>query len=275
MRVSIVSYSPQLPRYLPYLTAVLAALACSDGSIGDGPIEISGAGTTGDFDANGGSDGGTGSPETNAGAGVTSMSTGTSGSSVAGISDSASISTTGASTTTVGSEGSVSTTGSVSASASSTTNSTDSGVTIGGEPAGSGGTDVGGATSTTSLGDATGTTGSTSDADSGTPVGTFADIRSYLMGYCATSTACHGTGAREIVFLGDDLFALLMEHTVPRCNGQPLVVPNEPAGSALYNVLTGGCGNFRMPPGCTRAPCGTDENLGVVESWIQSGAPAD
>jgi hypothetical protein len=103
--------------------------------------------------------------------------------------------------------------------------------------------------------------------------GTFAGVATYLAGRCATSTACHGTGAREVVLRGDALYRTLLEGTVEKCSGQPMVVPGDPAGSAIYNVLAGGCGTFLMPPQCRPGPCGTLADRQMIETWIASGAP--
>ena len=55
--------------------------------------------------------------------------------------------------------------------------------------------------------------------------------------------------------------------------GEPQVVPNDPTLSAFYGMLTGGCGKFLMPPGCTTAPCGGNEtNRQIVKTWIESDA---
>jgi hypothetical protein len=102
---------------------------------------------------------------------------------------------------------------------------------------------------------------------------TFSQVAAYLAGNCATSTACHGTGAREVVLRGTALYRTLTTLTVAKCSNRPAVVPGDPAGSALYGVLTGDCGRLLMPPGCAPTPpCGTAINLQIVQSWIQSGA---
>jgi hypothetical protein len=112
-----------------------------------------------------------------------------------------------------------------------------------------------------------------SGGSGGAVTGTFASVSAYLSGYCATSTACHGTGASRVVLRGTALYGTLTSKTVAKCSGEALVVPNDPAASALYDVLTGGCGKFFMPPACTSAPCGTADNIKLVETWIKSGAP--
>jgi hypothetical protein len=103
----------------------------------------------------------------------------------------------------------------------------------------------------------------------------FTQVTTYLQGYCATSTACHGTGAKEVVLRGTTVYDTLMGLTVGRCSNRPLGVAGDPAGSAFYGMLNGGCGSYRMPPACTAAPCSTAENLALVESWIANGALND
>jgi hypothetical protein len=102
---------------------------------------------------------------------------------------------------------------------------------------------------------------------------TFEQIDAYLVGVCSTSTACHGAGAREIVLRDGGTYDKLLEFTVERCDDQLLVVPNDPSASALYNLITGGCGNFRMPPACQSNMCTGIDNVRMVESWILDGAP--
>ncbi len=64
---------------------------------------------------------------------------------------------------------------------------------------------------------------------------------------------------------------------IPYCDDAPLVVPNNPTGSALYNVIGGHCGNFVMPPFtvCKTMYCPTEEDWNMIGSWIAKGAPND
>ena len=74
---------------------------------------------------------------------------------------------------------------------------------------------------------------------------------------------------------GAATYDTLMSLNVSRCTNQAMVVPNDPTASAFYNVLSGGCGNFRMPPSCPSDHCTGEENIAMIESWILSGALND
>lgn len=166
---------------------------------------------------------------------------------------------------------------------SSTTGTLDAATVTTSTTSGTSGFDAGtgGATATTtgdvvstSVGGASTSDDTSSSTTSATPA-TFTQIATYLTGYCATSTACHGPGAREVELTGAGTYDTLMTLNVARCSNQAMVFPGDPEASAFYNVLTDNCSNFRMPPSCPSNHCTGEENIQMIASWILAGALDD
>lgn len=146
---------------------------------------------------------------------------------------------------------------------------------VGAPIAGSAGSVSGGIT-----GGSTQTGGAPASGGSGgaAPAGTFKQVSALLGKSCATMSSCHGTGSAQTAFTGNNLYNTLMsKRGIAYCDNAPLVVPNNPTGSALYNVIGGHCGNFVMPPStaCKTVYCPTEEDWNMIGSWIAKGAPND
>ena len=72
------------------------------------------------------------------------------------------------------------------------------------------------------------------------------------------------------------LYANLTSYVSKACNNQKLVMPGNPAQSALITILSGPCGMTpRMPYGCSAddGNCIPDEYIAAVSRWIANGAP--
>ena len=148
---------------------------------------------------------------------------------------------------------------------------------LGGTATGSGGSGTsggaGGQAGTAGSGGA-GTQGGAGGSGGGS-AGTFKQVADLLARSCATSSMCHGPGAAQTPFSGKSLYNTLLsdKRGVGHCNYDPLVVPGNPKGSALYEVIGGWCGNFQMPPSCTENVCPTEDDWNMLGSWILDGAP--
>lgn len=71
------------------------------------------------------------------------------------------------------------------------------------------------------------------------------------------------------------LYNNLLTYVSKACSNTKLVVPCNPAGSALVTILKGGCGTTpRMPYGCSTqaGDCIPDEYIAAVSQWIAQGA---
>ena len=71
----------------------------------------------------------------------------------------------------------------------------------------------------------------------------------------------------------DTLYGILTTKVVMPCNNNILVVPNDPANSALLKLPTWQCTDFVMPMGCIDDPCLTQAELDTIRTWILAGAP--
>jgi hypothetical protein len=176
-------------------------------------------------------------------------------------------------------------------STTTSTGSTSTGnFTTGGSPTGAGGSAFGSSSSTGSIGtggDPTGGTGGTFggsggslpdagmggrggtgggivDAGKDTTVGgaTFTQVKAIVQQRCVS---CHA---------GFNTYNTLMTHSVSRCGGDKLAVPNDPANSAFLELVLGqNCGGFLMPRGCSSSPCLSASDIQTFQSWISAGAP--
>jgi len=102
-----------------------------------------------------------------------------------------------------------------------------------------------------------------------TPVGTLIQMT------CATA-ACHG--GRQRPSLSDTnpttLYNTLKSTAVRQCGSDRLATPNDPANSALLELVQQQCGTFVMPAGCNTNPCISASDIATITAWIQAGAPA-
>jgi hypothetical protein len=103
---------------------------------------------------------------------------------------------------------------------------------------------------------------------------------------CGTTTCHGGRYEPELSWAGPKndatLYQALTTQTSPLCGGAVLVVPGEPASSALVKILKGECDPImgtlasRMPLSCDADPefgnCITPDQIAVIEQWIADGA---
>jgi hypothetical protein len=103
----------------------------------------------------------------------------------------------------------------------------------------------------------------------------FQAVATIMSNNCGLS-ACHGGGldGQDLVFTNlSTLHGILMTKVVKECNSSVLVVPNNPAASALLMLPTWKCNDFVMPNGCIEDPCLRQDELDAITNWIASGAP--
>jgi hypothetical protein len=154
------------------------------------------------------------------------------------------------------------------------------GTTPGG--AGAGGVGAGGASAGTSSGlaGASGSSGSAGAAGSSAGAGgvpitpTFAGVAEIMRANCGFP-ACHGGGpeSQDLVFTDPaTLYGSLTSKVVTECDGNILVVPNDPANSAILKLPTWQCRDLVMPKGCIDDPCLTSAELDTITTWISTGA---
>ena len=114
-------------------------------------------------------------------------------------------------------------------------------------------------------------------AGSGAGVGvTFGQISTLIPGTCG-GTECH-TGTQELSLRNDaGLYRRLLDTAVSECGGAHLVVPGNPQGSAIIQLVNRRCTKrgmpFYMPKDCTRNPCLPASQIQTITNWIQAGAP--
>ena len=120
-------------------------------------------------------------------------------------------------------------------------------------------------------------TGGAGGSGGGSSTGTFASVASILSTNCG-APACHGGGPDGQKLVLNDMATLydaLMTTVVHYCDSKLLVVPNDPANSALTMLPTWQCYYFVMPMGCLGepTPCLPAEDLSSITAWISAGAP--
>lgn len=64
----------------------------------------------------------------------------------------------------------------------------------------------------------------------------------------------------------------LINTTVEKCGGVPLVDPGHPETSALLMLPQGLCGDLLMPDGCLEVPCIYQSDIDGLRLWIAEGA---
>jgi hypothetical protein len=106
-------------------------------------------------------------------------------------------------------------------------------------------------------GGAAGTTGG-----GGGPVGTvkFSQVSTIVSRTCG---GCHSSFRN---------YNSLTTHSVSRCGGDTLIKANDPANSAILELVQGMCGSFLMPRGCSRAPCIPTADIQTITTWVNEGA---
>jgi hypothetical protein len=158
--------------------------------------------------------------------------------------------------------------------------STTGGAGAGG--AGAGGAGAGGASGGASggLAGAAGIAGTAGAAGSsagggGVPLTpTFAGVAEIMRVNCGFP-ACHGGGpeSQDLVFTDPaTLYGSLTSKVVTECDSNVLVVPNDPANSAILKLPTWQCRDLVMPKGCIDDPCLTSAELDTITTWISTGA---
>lgn len=102
---------------------------------------------------------------------------------------------------------------------------------------------------------------------------TFAAVAAILEMSCG-HLSCHGGGeeGQDLVLTGEGLHQTLLTRMVEPCNDKPLVVPNDPANSALVMLPTWQCNDFVMPQGCIDDVCLPAADMATITAWIQAGA---
>ena len=92
------------------------------------------------------------------------------------------------------------------------------------------------------------------------------EIQPILNNHCVK---CHGT---EMTHARINLtsYATLMQ--AKTLGSQPLIVPEKPAESWLYNLAATSQSHFRMPPDTTSLTPLPQNELELIARWIQQGA---
>ena len=117
---------------------------------------------------------------------------------------------------------------------------------------------------------------------------TFDEVRTFLDTGVAGSSSCfdchhvpEGGETPDLppVFNNDEtLYDTLMTKEIARCGNRKLVVPGDPASSALYLVMEGECDQVgKMPKGCVedeyQNTCMDAQDRERLRLWIEAGAP--
>jgi len=105
----------------------------------------------------------------------------------------------------------------------------------------------------------------------------FQQVTALLTSRCA---GCHNGGDDKVELAFDDELYDRLTTPLPTgtrtCVGETLVVADNPASSFILEKISPNpsCGN-RMPNGCgtEERPCLTDEEVALISSWINAGAP--
>ncbi|HEX5100504.1 MAG TPA: hypothetical protein VFV94_13440 [Polyangiaceae bacterium] len=97
-----------------------------------------------------------------------------------------------------------------------------------------------------------------------------------LIAKTCADTDCHGGKERPSLTNTNPttLYNTLKNTTVRQCGSDHLATPNDPANSALLELVQHQCGNFVMPDGCMTNPCISAADIATITTWIQAGAPA-
>jgi hypothetical protein len=105
----------------------------------------------------------------------------------------------------------------------------------------------------------------------------FSSISTLLAASCG-GTSCHTTRQKPALANNPNLRMALLDTVVSECGGAHLVVPGNPEGSAIIQLVNRRCTKsgraFYMPRNCTTNPCLPAAQLQTLTSWIQAGAPA-
>ena len=154
---------------------------------------------------------------------------------------------------------------------------TGAGGAIGAGAIGAGGTSSAGAPPWNGFGGVSGApgVGGTSGADPSTAVVPFSSISMLLAASCG-GTTCHTTRQKPMLVNNASLHSTLLDTVVSECGGAHLVVPGNPDGSAIIQLVNRRCTKsgraFYMPRNCTTNPCLPAAQLQTLTQWIQAGA---
>jgi hypothetical protein len=104
----------------------------------------------------------------------------------------------------------------------------------------------------------------------------FSQISALIPSTCGGSL-CH-TSRQKPYFLNDaNLYSTLTNTVVSECGGAHLVVPGNPQGSAIIQLVNRKCSKsgkpFYMPRNCTTNPCLPASQIQTITDWIAGGAP--
>jgi hypothetical protein len=88
---------------------------------------------------------------------------------------------------------------------------------------------------------------------------------------------CHTARQKPTLANDANLHSTLLGTAVSECGGARLVVPGDPQGSAIIQLVNRQCTKdgmpFYMPHDCTSSPCLPASQIRTITSWIQAGAP--
>jgi hypothetical protein len=115
--------------------------------------------------------------------------------------------------------------------------------------------------------------GSGGSAGGGTSL--FAPVGALVQTTCADAD-CHGGKERPSLLNTNPatLYNTLINTAVRQCGSDRLATANDPANSALLELVQHQCGAFVMPEGCMANPCIDADAIATITAWIQAGAPA-
>jgi hypothetical protein len=122
-------------------------------------------------------------------------------------------------------------------------------------------------------GAASGAGGAAGAAGSGSAL--FTPVGALINTTCAKAD-CHGGKERPSLTNTNPttLYNTLKSTSVRQCGSDRLATPNDPANSALLELVQHQCGTFVMPDGCMTNPCISAADIATITQWIQAGAPA-
>ncbi|MFT4702354.1 MAG: hypothetical protein ACI81R_000038 [Bradymonadia bacterium] len=110
---------------------------------------------------------------------------------------------------------------------------------------------------------------------------TLSAIESAIFRPSCTFSSCHGgpLSAANLDLASDGLYERLMTHSVSRPGADPLIVPGDPEGSTLYQLLstcTPSVGGVAVPHMPLNAPeLLPDASVAMIRQWIADGAVDD
>ena len=219
--------------------------------------------------------GGTLAPEVGGASAATGGAGGSGGSSAAGAAGAGAMGGTPGATGGAGGVGGTATSAGKAGTGPASGGKTSAGAAGAAGRAGAGGTGLGaggrgGAAGASAASGASGASGS-----AGTGSALFTPVGVLINKTCATAD-CHGGKERPSLSNTNPttLYNTLKSTSVRQCGSDRLATPNDPANSALLELVQHQCGTFVMPDGCMMNPCISTADIATITAWIQAGAPA-